>query len=67
MEHPAGTVTMDSDFRLMVENTLSHFIVVENGVGDDIIHLLDDILKTCSLAGIKSNWHNLFTAFQFSK
>jgi hypothetical protein len=57
---------MDSDFRLMVENTLLHCTVVENGEGDDIIHLLDDILKTCSLAGINSNWHNLLTVAQFS-
>jgi hypothetical protein len=53
--HPAGNVTIDNAFKLMVENTLLHCIVVEKGVGDEIIHLLEAILKTCSFAGVKSN------------
>ena len=44
MVHPAGTVTMDNAFKFMVENTLLHCIVVEKGVGEEMIHLLDDIL-----------------------
>ena len=32
MLHPAGTVTSESDLRLMVENTLLHCIVVEKAL-----------------------------------
>ena len=58
MVHLAGTVTIDNALRLMVENTLLHCFVAENGVGEEMINFLDDILYTCSFARIKSNWHN---------
>ena len=53
--------------QLMVEKTLLQCMVVENGIVKEIIDLLDDILKTCSFARIKLNWHSLLTAGQFSK
>ena len=67
MLHPAGTVMSERDLRFMDKNTLLHCIVVENGVGEEMIHLLDDFLKMCSFAGMKLNWLSLFTAGQFSR
>jgi hypothetical protein len=37
--------------------------VVEKGNGDEMIHLLGAIIKTCSLAGIYLNLNNVWPSF----
>jgi hypothetical protein len=42
-------------FGLIEVNTLFHCSEVEKGVGEDMIHILDAIMKICSWADINSN------------
>jgi hypothetical protein len=54
-------------FRFTEVKTLTHFTDIENGVGEEMIHLLGAIMKTCSLAGINSKLHNLWITAHYSK
>jgi hypothetical protein len=54
-------------FKVTEVKLLSHCIEVENGVGDEMIHLLRAIMKTFSFAGINSNLQKLWIAYHLSK
>jgi hypothetical protein len=54
MLHPSGISTIIVVFKLIDVNILTHCTGIENGVGEEMIHLIDAIMKTCSLAGIDS-------------
>ena len=45
MLYPSGISTMVVDFRLIELKILPHCTEVENGVGDEIIHLLGAIMN----------------------
>jgi hypothetical protein len=45
--------------RLVEEEILLHCTDVEKGVGEEMIHLLGPIMKTCSFAGINLNFQSL--------
>ncbi len=58
MLHFSEISTIAVDFRYTEVKTLSHCNEVENDVGDEMIHLLEAIMNTCSSAGINLNTIN---------
>jgi hypothetical protein len=65
--HPPEMFSIVLGFEFIYVIILLHCTEVENGVGEEMIHLWSVIVKTCFFAGINLNTHSLVITAHLSK
>jgi hypothetical protein len=67
MLYPSGISTIAVGFKFTDVDISLHCTEVENGLGQEMIHLIGAIKKTCCFAGINLTLHSLWITAHLSK